>query len=199
MPSLSSALNIHHIDTTPSNVPMTSAIALSKSSVRIGIWYFGSLPKSENVRDVCLDSLDLIFVTFKTPASRSRAYCDCNPIRAFETFDISKEPISKTSRFWMFWYKRGCNWLGAIKGMALWPRGFSRASLFKTWRKPETAHEKPLAPRVQTNKVDKTKQKKTVLHFVGETTLAVFCRLVDCNVCAINSSYNLWESKPFLK
>ena len=28
----------HH--TTPSNVPMTSAIALSKSSVRIGIWYF---------------------------------------------------------------------------------------------------------------------------------------------------------------
>ena len=34
--------------------------------------------------------------------------------------DISKEAISKTSRFWMFWYKRGCNWLGAIKGMALW-------------------------------------------------------------------------------
>ena len=31
-----------------------------------------------------------------------------------------------------FWYKRGCNWLGAIKGMALWSRGFSRGSLFKT-------------------------------------------------------------------
>ena len=68
----------------------------------------------------------------KPTASRSRAYCDCNPIRAFETFDISKEPISKTSRFWMFWYNRGCNWLGAIKGMTLRSRGFSRGSLFKT-------------------------------------------------------------------
>ena len=37
---------------------------------------------------------------------------------------------------------------GAIKGMALWSRGFSRGSLFKTWPKPETAHEKSLAPRV---------------------------------------------------
>ena len=85
---------------------------------------FNSLPKSENVRDVCLDCLDSILVTFKPPAFRSRAYCDCNPIRAFEIFDISKEPISKTSRFCMFWYKRCCNWLGAIKGMALWSRGF---------------------------------------------------------------------------
>ena len=119
-----------------------------------------------NVPDVCLDCLGLIFVTFKPPASRSRAYCDCNPIRAFETFDISKETISKTSRSWMFWYRRGCNWLGAIKGMALWSRGFSRGPLFfaqvtffiewpvlkasgpETWPKPETAHEKPLAPRV---------------------------------------------------
>ena len=101
-----------------------------------------------NVRDLFLDCFDLIFVTFKPPASRSRAYCDCNPIRAFETFDISREPISKTSRFWMFWYKRGCNWLGAIKGIELRSRGFSRGSLFKTWPKPETAHEKPLAPRV---------------------------------------------------
>ena len=106
-----------------------------------------SLPKSENVRDVCLDCFDLI-CHLQTPASRARAYCDCNPIRAFETFDISKEPISKTSRFWMFWYKRGCNWLGAIKGMALWSRGFSRGSLFKTRPKPETAHEKPLEPRI---------------------------------------------------
>ena len=73
---------------------------------------------------------------------------DCNPIRTFETLDISKEPISKTSRFWMFWYKRGCKWLCAIKGMALRSRGFSRGSLFKTWPKPETAHEKSLAPRV---------------------------------------------------
>ena len=79
MPSLSSAL----ISSTPSNVPVTSVIALSKSSLHTGI------------RDVCLDCLDLIFVTFKPPASRSRACCDCNPIRAFETFDISKEPISK--------------------------------------------------------------------------------------------------------
>ena len=86
--------------------------------------------------DVCLDCLDLIFVTFKQPASRLRAYCDCNPIRAFETFDVSKEPICKTARSWMFWYKRGCNWLGAFQLVALWSRGFSRGLL------------KPLAPRV---------------------------------------------------
>ena len=47
-----------------------------------------------------------------------------------------------------FGIKRGCNWLGAMKGIALWSRGFSRGSL-KTWPKPETAHEKPLAPRVR--------------------------------------------------
>ena len=64
---------------------------------------------------------------------------------------ISKEPISKTSRFWMFWYKRGCDWLGAIKGMALWSSGFSRGPLSKTWPKPETAQEKLLAPRVSEN------------------------------------------------
>ena len=34
------------------------------------------------------------------------------------------------------------------KGMALWARGFSRGSLFRTWPKPETTHEKSLAPRV---------------------------------------------------
>ena len=83
--------------TTPSNVVMTSAIALSKSSLVQASDISNSLPKSENVRDVRVDCLDLIFVTFKTPASRSRAYCDCNPIRAFKTFDISKEPSSKTS------------------------------------------------------------------------------------------------------
>ena len=31
---------LSHISSTPSNVPMTSAIALSKSSGRTGIWYF---------------------------------------------------------------------------------------------------------------------------------------------------------------
>ena len=31
---------------------------------------------------------------------------------------------------------------------------FSRGSLFKTWPKPETAHEKPLAPRVVTLRSD---------------------------------------------
>ena len=74
MPSVGST----HISSTPSNVPVTSTIALSKSSVHTGI----------------LDCLNLIFVTFKPPASRSCAYCDCNPIKAFETFDISKEPIT---------------------------------------------------------------------------------------------------------
>lgn len=38
---------------------------------------------------------------------------------------------SKTSRFWMFGNKRGCNWLGAIRGIALWSRGFSRGSLWR--------------------------------------------------------------------
>ena len=78
-----------------------------------------SLPRRKTYVTCAWIVWNLIFVTFKPPASRSRAYCDCNPIRAFETFDLSKEPISKTSRFWMFWYKWGCNWLGAIKGMAL--------------------------------------------------------------------------------
>ena len=57
----------------------------------------------------------------------------------------------------MFSYKRDCNWLGAIKGMAFWSRGSSHGSLFKTWPKPETAYEKPLAPKVvfmwRTNKI----------------------------------------------
>ena len=88
---------------------------------------------NSKLRDVCLDCLALIVITFKPPASRSHAYCDCNPIRAFETFYIFKELISKTSRFWTFWYKRGCNWLSAIKGMALWSRGFSRGSLFNSF------------------------------------------------------------------
>ena len=88
--------------------------------------FSNSLPKSENLRE------------FKPPASRSRTYCDCNPNRAYETFDVSKERVSKTSKFWMFWNKRDCNWLAAIKEMALWSRGFSRGSLFKTWPKPET-------------------------------------------------------------
>ena len=61
---------------------------------------------------------------------------------------ISPTNRSKTSRIWMFWYKQGCNWLGAIKGMAFWSRGFMRGSPFKTWPKPENAHEKSLAPRV---------------------------------------------------
>ena len=63
-----------------------------------------SLPKSENAHNVCLDYLDLIFVTFKTPTSWSCTYCDCSPNRAFETLNISKEPISKTSRFFFFVY-----------------------------------------------------------------------------------------------
>ena len=114
------------ISPTPSNVPVTLAICL----ILIFCTYRYLIFRILNVHDVCLDCLDLIVITFKPPASRSHAYCDCNPIRAFETFYISKELISKTSRFWMFWYKRGCNWLSAIKGMALWSRGFSRGSLF---------------------------------------------------------------------
>ena len=59
-------------------------------------------------------------------------FCTCVGLWFIERgVDISKEAISKTSRFWMFWYKRGCNWLGAIKGMALWSRGFSRGSLIR--------------------------------------------------------------------
>ena len=126
------------------------------------------------MRDVCLDC-------FKPPAFRSRAYCDCDPVRAFGTFDMSKEPISKTSRFRMFKYKRGYNWLGAIKGMAVWSRGFLRGSLFKTWPKPETAHEKPLAPRIHRR------------HFAGKPVVAsvnvdCFLRLSFCQ----NAIWSWW-------
>ena len=117
------------ISPTPSNVPVTSAICL----ILIFCTYRYLIFRILNVRDVCLDCLDLIVITFKPPASRSHTYCDCNPIRAFETFYISKKLISKTSRFWMFWYKRGCNWLSAIKGIALWSRGFSCGSLFNSF------------------------------------------------------------------
>ena len=119
------------IPSTPSNVLMTLAI------VHTAIWYFQFSSKRQKHTWLEMDCLHLIFVTFKPPASWSRAYCDCNPIRvrALETFDISKEPISKTSKFWMFWYKQGW-WLSAIKGMALWSRGFSRGSLFlfRAWK-----------------------------------------------------------------
>ena len=82
------------ISPTPSNVPVTSAICL----ILIFCTYRYLIFRILNVHDVCLDCLDLIVITFKPPASRSHAYCDCNPIRAFETFYISKELISKTSR-----------------------------------------------------------------------------------------------------
>ena len=49
-------------------------------------------------------------------------------------------------RSWMFENKRVCNWLGAIEGFALWSKAF-RAGHYED-SKPETAHEKPLAPRV---------------------------------------------------
>ena len=114
-----------HISSTPSNFQWLRLLPYLNLPFVQASDIFNSLPKSENVRDVCLDCF-----------------------RAFEIFDISKEPISKTSIFCMFWYKRCCNWLGAMKGMALWSGGFSRGSLFRTWPRPETAHEKSLAPRV---------------------------------------------------
>ena len=122
------------IPSTPSNVPMIGYC--SYSHLIFPVLQFSSKRQKHTWR--VLDCLHLIFVTFKPPASWSRTYCDCNPIRAFETFDISKEPIrsiSKTSKFWMFWYKLGW-WLSAIKGMALWSRGFSRGSLFlfRAWK-----------------------------------------------------------------
>ena len=48
--------------------------------------------------------------------------------------DTSSAEGRKRERRRMFWYKRGCNWLGA--GHFLRP-------------KPETVHEKSLAPRVR--------------------------------------------------
>ena len=54
-----------------------------------------SLPKSKNVRDLCLDCFDLIFVTFKPSGSRSRAYCDCYPIRAFKSSISPRNQSSK--------------------------------------------------------------------------------------------------------
>ena len=90
------------------------------------------------MRDVCLDC-------FKPPASRSRA--------------------AKHSDF-------GCLSIsGVVIGSALskgWfsSRGFLRGSLFKTWPKPETAHEKPLAPRIHRR------------HFAGKPVVASVN--VDC-------------------
>ena len=64
-----------------------------------------------------------------------------------------------------FGIKRGCNWLGAMKGIALWSRGFSRGSL-KTWPKPETAHEKPLAPRVRFSVIEEVELSNTRTAYV---------------------------------
>ena len=80
------------------------------------------------------------------PRPSSRSYCHCYLFRAFEASDISKEPTSKTSRFWMFGYISGVViGLALSKGSRSGPEAF-RAGHFDS--KPETAHEKHLAPRV---------------------------------------------------
>ena len=100
----------------------------------------------------------------------------------------------------MFWYKRCCNWLGAIKGTALWSRGFSRGSLFRTWPKPETAHEKSLAPRVpiESNSTSNCRQPPR-----RKCTFPPFLRLVldfflFCTATCIHSCLKSLYFLPFL-
>lgn len=110
-----------------------------------------SLPKSENICDVCLDCLDLIFVIFKPPMSRSCAHWDCNPIGAFETFDISKEQAKHNLQAQH--PDSGCFGMsGVVICLALSKGWHSDPEAFQVghflWPKLETAHEKSLAPRV---------------------------------------------------
>ena len=139
-----------HISSTSSNVPMTSAIALSKSSGRTGIWYFQFSSKKWK-RTWCVLGLfgfnPCHLQTTRVPITRLLWLKSNQSIWNIRYLQGTNQ---QTSIFCMLWYKRCCNWLGAMKGMALWSRGFSRGSLFRTWPKPETAHEKSLAPRVPT-------------------------------------------------
>ena len=108
---------------------------LSKSSIHTGIWYFQFF-------HVCLDCLDLIFITFKPPAPRSCAYC----VTVIQSEHL-KHSISLRNQSAKY-PDSGCFGIsGVVIGSAL-SKGWM-ALWSKTWPKPETAHEKPLAPRVQ--------------------------------------------------
>ena len=84
-------------------------------------------------------------------------------------------------------------------------RSFSRGSLFKTRPKPETAHEKPLAPRVGflqnwRLKINFTRQKwkysKSVFHrLVNLFTVRFLCLIVRPWDCPQNrQTWDVWKS-----
>ena len=108
-----------------------------------------SRPKSENVHNACLDCLDLIFFTFKTPESRSHAYLWLQSHQnIWNTQHLQGTKLAKHPHSGCF----GISW-ELVTGPALskgWrSRGFLHRSLFKTWLKPKTTYEKPMAPRVR--------------------------------------------------
>ena len=140
MPSLSPAL----ISSTPSNVPMTSTIALSKSSVRKDTWYFQFFFKKRKRTWRVLG----LFGSSSSPSNHPRP--DHAPIVIAiqsEHLKHSTSPRNQSAKH----PDSDCFGIsGVVIGSALskgW-RFVSRGSLFKTWPKPETAHEKPLEPRV---------------------------------------------------
>ena len=98
---------------------------------------------------MCLDCLESIFVTFKPPASGSRAYSDCYPIRVFETFDLRHLQGTNQQNIGYFSISGVVIGSALSKGSRTVPEAF-RAGHFED-SKPVTAHEKPLASRV--NKV----------------------------------------------
>ena len=113
--------------------PVTSAVALSISSVRTAVCYLKSsqVKKKKNLGDMFLDCLESIFVTFKPPASlitRLLSLLSIQSVWSIRHLQGTNQQNIQILDVWV--YKRGCNWLGAIKGIALWSRGFSRRPLW---------------------------------------------------------------------
>ena len=53
----------------------------------------------------------------------------CRPIVASVPQVVVRSQSAVLSKIWTNWSNRANDWFGAIKGMALWSRGFSRGSL----------------------------------------------------------------------
>ena len=137
MPSFCSAL----IPSTPSNVLMTLAIA------RTAIWYFQFSSKRQKHTWLEMDCLHLIFVTFKPPASWSRASLTVIQSEHLKHSTSQRNRSAKRPN-------SGCFGISRVDGSALskgWrsgPKAF-RAGLFFFF-----AHEKPLARRVSTGLIN---------------------------------------------
>ena len=129
----------------PPHLMECSAIALSKSSVRKGIWYF-QFPYKKRKRTWRV--LGLFGIWSSSPSNHPRPHhAPIVIVIQSEHLKHSTSPRNQSAEH----PDSGCFGIsGVVIGSALskgW-RFVSRGSLFKTWPKPETAHEKPLAPRV---------------------------------------------------